>query len=180
MSAPKGNQFYKNVKEQTGSPPFYNTPEELTEQVNHYFNYIKGFYEEQEFEVKAKDGSTETETKKVCVREPEPPTITGLCIYLGFESRQSFYDYAEKKEFAYAIKSAKIRIESEYEKRLHYQHCTGPIFALKNMGWVDSQAVDHTTKGEKMDITPPQIIVQNTGIPMANAEAEVDAKQPNV
>src|SRR5690349_15595622 len=67
----------------------------------------------------------------------EPATITGLALYLGFESRQSFYDYEEREEFSYAIKRARTRIEYEYEKKLSGNNCTGPIFALKNMGWKD-------------------------------------------
>jgi len=81
------------------------------------------------------------------------PTITGLAIHLGFESRQSFYDYEKEEGFSYTIKRARLFIEREYEEQLHGNNVTGAIFALKNMGWLDTKSLDHTTGGEK--ITPP-------------------------
>lgn len=65
------------------------------------------------------------------------PTITGLCYYLGFESRQSFYDYEQRPEFSYTVKRARLFIEQEYEEQLTTGNTVGAIFALKNMGWRD-------------------------------------------
>lgn len=64
-------------------------------------------------------------------------TITGLALFIGFESRQSFYDYEEHTDFSYIIKKARLRIEHGYELRLMTRNVTGAIFALKNMGWKD-------------------------------------------
>lgn len=72
------------------------------------------------------------------------PTISGLCYALGFASRQSFYDYEDKPQFTYTIKRARLYIENIYEVNLHYGQCTGSIFALKNMGWHDTQKIDYT------------------------------------
>ena len=69
------------------------------------------------------------------------PTITGLALYLGFASRQSFYDYEERPAFSYAIKSARTFIEIHYEEMLQIGNTTGAIFALKNMGWKDKTEV---------------------------------------
>jgi len=65
------------------------------------------------------------------------PTITGLVLYLGFESRTAFYSYEEKPLFKYTIKKARTRIENEYEEALRSGNTVGAIFALKNMGWTD-------------------------------------------
>jgi hypothetical protein len=62
---------------------------------------------------------------------------------LGFESRQSFYDYEEKEEFTYTIKKARMLIENEYEFQLQRGNTTGAIFALKNFGWKDKSEVDN-------------------------------------
>ena len=71
------------------------------------------------------------------------PTITGLCLFLGFESRQSFYDYESVDGFSYTIKRARARMEEYYEKALMRDgQVTGPIFALKNLGWKDKQEID--------------------------------------
>jgi hypothetical protein len=71
------------------------------------------------------------------------PTITGLAYYLGFASRQSFYDYEQREKFTYIVKRARLKIESVYEGRLFYKNPTGAIFGLKNMGWTDRQEIQH-------------------------------------
>ena len=62
-----------------GRPQLFSTPEELQKKIDDYF----------------KSGVNEkTITNKMGTKEKVPvPTISGLCYHLGFESRQSFYDY---------------------------------------------------------------------------------------
>jgi hypothetical protein len=69
-------------------------------------------------------------------------TITGLALYLGFESRQSIYDYEKNGQFSYTIKKARLRVENFYEENLMGEHTAGAIFALKNFGWADNQNVN--------------------------------------
>lgn len=72
-------------------------------------------------------------------------TITGLALALGFESRQSFYDYEKREDYSYIIKMARLRVENSYELRLMTQQSpTGAIFALKNMGWKDKVETEHS------------------------------------
>lgn len=97
-----------------GRPRIYNSADELQNEVDNYFN--------------------NTEQQNI--------TITGLALHLGFESRQSFYDYEKNEEFSYIIKRARLKVELAYEWRLNSNSCTGAIFALKNMGWKDKQEVD--------------------------------------
>lgn len=68
-------------------------------------------------------------------------TITGLAYHLGFESRQSFYDYEDRPGFSYIIKRARLKVENGYEENLLGTTPTGSIFALKNMGWKDRTEV---------------------------------------
>ena len=82
-------------------------------------------------------------------------TITGLCLHCGFESRQSFYDYEKKPDFTYTIKRARLMIEHGYEKALMSTMVTGPIFALKNLGWSDKQELAHSSPDGSM--TPRDI-----------------------
>lgn len=102
-----------------GRPATYDNPDDLLAKVDQYFQ--------------------EKEQKKW--------TITGLALYLGFESRQSFYDYEEKGEFSYIIKRARLHVEMSYEEKLSENSPTGPIFALKNMGWKDKTEVDQNMTG---------------------------------
>lgn len=127
-----------------GRPALFNTVDDFDKKVEEYYEYIKGESKEMPYTKKLKDGSEETGTNLVWIREPEPPSITGLALFLGFESRQSLYDYEDKPEFSYSIKRAKLRVEKNYEKYLLSQSATGAIFALKNFGWADKQQVEQS------------------------------------
>jgi len=85
--------------------------------------------------------------------EPGKKTISGLAYHLGFESRQSFYDYESMDDYSYTIKRARLRIEMTYEEALQGNACTGAIFALKNLGWTDKSGIDLTTGGDKINIS---------------------------
>lgn len=74
------------------------------------------------------------------------PTWTGLALYMGFESRQSLYEYGKKEAFSLPVKKALAKIEALYEKRMiESKNAAGPIFALKNFGWKDKQ--EHEQSG---------------------------------
>ena len=109
-----------------GRPPKYKTAIDLQEKIDQYFN--SG--------LKKRIVLLGREPNQVPIEIPVP-TITGLAYYLGFDSRQSFYDYEQKEQFSYTIKRARLFIEQEYEEQLHHGNTTGAIFALKNMGWYD-------------------------------------------
>ncbi len=145
MGAAIGNQYA--VGNNGGRPKHYETPEELAIDCDAYFIYIMG---ESHMEKKMVPNplTLEQEEKEILVwdRHPEPPTITGLSLYLGFSHRSSLKDYIDKgNEFSHIIKKAKSRVEHSYEKMLYADKPTGSIFALKNMGWVDRQEIEQTT-----------------------------------
>ena len=119
----------------TGRPNKYNNAEELQSKIDEYFEYIQG-----DFNTIEEKG----EINKVYERFPENPAITALAAYLGFESRQSLYDYEKNKDFSYTIKRARLQIETFYEQNLLSKGVTGAIFALKNFGWKDKQEVEHS------------------------------------
>jgi hypothetical protein len=121
-----------------GRPRRYKTLEELAARCDEYFEYIMGEHTE-ELSVNA-DGKTE---KKIKHREPEPATITGLALFLGFVSRQSLYDYINRNdEFSYIVNVALTLVECNYERRLSGTCPTGAIFALKNMNWKDKSETE--------------------------------------
>lgn len=108
-----------------GRPPHYETPEDLQEAIDEYFNDVP------------------TRTIYVSDKTIEMPivTITGLTLALGFCDRASFYDYEKKGEFSHTIKTARLRVENDYEMQLRSSHQgqAGVIFGLKNLGWSDKQ-----------------------------------------
>lgn len=73
---------------------------------------------------------------------PEKPTVTGLAYFLGFESRQSLYDYKGREASSYTIKKAVLKIESKHEEKLYESAAAGSIFWLKNRDWKDKQETD--------------------------------------
>lgn len=136
MPAPKGNKFGKN-NHNAGAKPLYDDPIALADKITLYFE-------------------TDANKRTIVIGKGnnakllEIPiyTITGLCYYLGFESRQSFYDYAKNEAFSYIIKKARLRIEQHYEELLQLESSSGAIFALKNMDWSDRVISDQNHSGE--------------------------------
>lgn len=135
MAAPKGNTYAEGC-ESSGRPALFDSEAELVAEIESYFEHIKGEKK------KTKAGKR----SRLWERKPENPTVTGLALYLGFESRQSFYDYENKQEFSYTIKKCRLRIEAFYEQNLLSYNTTGAIFALKNFGWRDKIEAGFTDK----------------------------------
>lgn len=89
------------------------------------------------------------EYRNKCLEADEPITWTGLCLYLGFSSRQSLDEYLKYPEFSDSVKKAKLMVEMEYEKALRKGNPSGSIFALKNFGWTDRSEVVDVVEQEK-------------------------------
>lgn len=124
-----------------GRPRLFDDPAKLEAAITDYFEPTVDLYAE------TKAGLVKTGERKEIRSNP---TITGLAYHLGFESRQSFYDYEEIEEFSYIIKRARLRVEMGYEESLKGNNVAGSIFALKNMGWKDKTETDITTGGDKL------------------------------
>ena len=76
--------------------------------------------------------------------DKKPPTVAGLCFFLGFESRQSFLDYEKREAFSCTIKKARLRIEMDRAERLVSSGTptAGVIFDLtNNHGWKNPQHI---------------------------------------
>lgn len=146
----------------------FTTDRQLKALIAAYFKYIKGEHHIEELPAKSKV-TTETNPQKVWDREPEAPTISGLAHHLGFDSREAFNQYELSGEFASTLKRSRLRIEAEYEKKLHQQPSTGAIFALKNLGWNERnpQATDQAPVHEL------QIKIIEDTIPPAFNEKDV-------
>ena len=132
-------------KDLGGRPALFNSDEDLQSAIDKYFK--KGVHKRM---VEIGKGDAKQ------IIEIPVPTITGLCYYLGFESRQSFYDYEKREGFSYTIKRARLFIEKEYEEQLQIGNTVGAIFALKNMGWMDSQKMDMSITNKEI----PKVTVE--------------------
>ncbi|MFD0792777.1 terminase small subunit [Mucilaginibacter litoreus] len=105
-----------------------------------YFDFIKGTPAISSLDTKETGGKTLNKQD----REPQPPTLAGLALFLGFDSREQFEHYERNGRFRNQLKMGRLMIEAEYEKRLHQQSATGAIFALKSLGW--KEPADDTLK----------------------------------
>lgn len=113
----------------------FESKQALIDLIAAYFKYIEGEYHIELKPPKKAADNAEPIEQKVCAREAEPATITGLTLALGFNSREEFDDYEQSGKYATLVKRARLQVEAAYEKKLHYQAPTGAIFALKSIGW---------------------------------------------
>jgi hypothetical protein len=119
-----------------GRPPFYETPEQFEAKVADYFD----------------NPPTKPMLFGKEVLQIPVPTITGLALHLGFESRQSFYDYEEKDGFTYTVKKARSKIEQHYEELAQTNGGGAVVFILKNFGWKDRTETDLTSNGQQIGV----------------------------
>jgi len=148
---------------------FFFTADELSSRIDTYFNDVEG-----ELNPKKKPGKESkgelSDAQKIWNRDPELPTISGLALFLGFDSLKAFEDYEKQGKFAPILKRGRLRIETVYEKKLHMQSPAGAIFALKNMGWNDKN--EEKTNGADVFKTLKIEIIE-TGPYLAASENEV-------
>jgi len=141
----------------------------LNRLIDDYFIHIRGEYHIEEESAQSKTNKKSTATK-IWDRLPEPATITGMAFFLGFSSRQSFDDYETSGKHSHILKRGQLRIEAEYEKKLHQQPASGAIFALRSMGWNEKpeerSTIDPSSKTLKVKIL-------ETGPTPASNEKEV-------
>jgi hypothetical protein len=98
------------------------------------------------------------------------PTITGLALSLGFNSRLEFKKFEKHAELGHLLQRARLRIEAYYEQKLQEHARSGAIFALKNLGWTDKQ--DGKQTGDETDKNA-RIVLVETGPELAGDENEV-------
>jgi len=65
------------------------------------------------------------------------PTLTGLILAIGLNSRESLAEYGRRPEYSDPVAKAKTTIESIYELMLGTSTASGAAFALRNFGWKD-------------------------------------------
>lgn len=164
MPAPidKVNLFSESIK-YGHNPPKFHSPQQLADKITEYFQLF--IHEEG------------TEPTKLV------PTITGLALFLGFESRQSLYDYKNGSRagedsalYSYIVKKAMLKIEELYEQKLSGTTPTGAIFALKNMNWTDKTEVQHSGNvrhGHFADLTDSQLADRLAGVKRLNIAEDV-------
>lgn len=138
----------------------YKTARTLQNKVDEYFK--KG--------VATRDVIVTKDEKTTTIKQPLP-TITGMIRYLGYSSRQSFYDLETHPLLGETIKAAKLRIEEAYEEQLYDDDTSRARFMLTAFGFTKS--ADDAPKGEgnKIVIILDSNVTVNGQAPATNGHA---------
>ena len=126
----------EDKKHAGGRPPLFKDASELEKRIEDYFQKCQPEI------LKDQNGDMIISKSGLPAVKLNPPTITGLALYLGFCSRQSIYDYENRNdEFSYIIKRARLMCENFIEENAYSGNIppAPAIFALKNYGWKDTQ-----------------------------------------
>ena len=99
-----------------------------------------------------------------------PPTLSGLALFLGFESIDDLEAYETQGLYKLHIRRARLLITAAYEKKLYHTNSSGAIFALKGMGRKNENPA--ATANEKIQDTLKVEIIQ-TGPTPATCEKDV-------
>ncbi len=130
-----------------GRPRAFESPEEFTEAVSKYFGSITTTKPHEQ-------GRVDNNGDPIYITEFfEPPSITGLCLYLKI-SRETWSDYAKKPGFSDTATHARMLIESYLQNELlTSKYSQGIIFTLKNnFGWAEKVDVKQDVKADIQSI----------------------------
>lgn len=148
MGAPKGNNFALG---NAGKPKTWETPEELQEDINAYFDWC----DDNPISIHHSSKIDDETGKPLTYEIDRPYTIEGLCSYLGC-NRLTLINYEKEEgyeEYFNTIKDAKNKIQQNKVERVlsGISPQSATIFDLKNNhGYKDQKEIDHTTRGEKV------------------------------
>lgn len=120
-------------KAEVGRPLIFKNVNEMQTKIEQYFKSCEGEL------FKNADGDIVLDKYgNPVIIGAKPPTVTGLALALGFNSRQSLLNYQGKKEFLDTITRAKSIVEEYAEQRLFDRDgFQGAKFSLTNnfKGW---------------------------------------------
>ena len=127
-------------EKKVGRPPMFKSAKSMQKKIDKYFKSCEGRI------LTNKEGEPLLDKHgRVVIVDEKPPTITGLALALGFNSRQSLINYEDKEEFLDTITRAKARVEQYTEERLFDKDgANGAKFSLANnfKGWKEKQQID--------------------------------------
>lgn len=173
----KGQQMSKNSQteeRQTGKRAKYGTPQEMQKKIDEYFSK----YENPLPLTDGKGNVLLDKTGKPIYKE-DIPTSSGLAYHLGFNSRCSLHDYAEKPTFTEVMKRAKLRLQTYWEPYLNSKNSNGVryLFANLNDGWKEPE--EARAIADKSPVIAQIVFIDQKGkyakaseIPVMDAEFE--------
>lgn len=127
-------------------PLKYKTVEELQAAIDNYFKKCEG-----ELLKDDEDNLLLDKFGRPVIINQKPPTVTGLALALGFNSRQALLNYQARKQFNDTITRAKSFCEAYAEARLFDRDgAMGAKFSLSNnfKGWNEKAQESDTSSGQ--------------------------------
>lgn len=105
MAAPKGNDYWR-YRIRTGAPRSFETPDDLAQAFNDYFEDIENnpIYERQLVKTKVDRDSEEVKVYKRPL--PRAMTMQGFCAFTGISS-STLFEYEKKEGFSKIITQAR-------------------------------------------------------------------------
>ena len=140
-----------------GRPPTWKSVEGMQEVIDNYFEKCKG-----ELLLDAEGLPRLNKYDEPIYLGSKPPTVTGLALALGFNSRVSLLEYQEKDEFVNTITRAKSLVEEYAESRLFDKEgSNGAKFSLSNnfRVWKEQQQIDLGNANDqpfKIELSTPE------------------------
>ena len=146
MTAPKGNQFWKQ-RSSHGRKPIFETSDQLEKACYEYFQWVEDnpLYEEKVFHT---NGVITTHQ----LPKMRAMTISGLCLFLDI-SQETWSAYRKRKEDNQDFSGVTTRVE-EYIYNQKFAGASADMLnaniIARDLGLKDKQEVDntHTIKGE--------------------------------
>lgn len=116
----------------------YGKPQELEKKIDEYFAKYENrqpLTDKNGLPIVGKDG-------RILYSEGLP-TSSGLAYFLGFNSRSSLWDYAQKPTFADVINKARLRLQTFWEPLLSSSNFQGARYMLSNLAdnWQDPDSI---------------------------------------
>ena len=113
--------------------------------------WVKKYDDIEEFKRKSEEYFENTPTKD--------QTKADYCVYMGISTAllQKYHNGGQGEDFKEFADWIYTRLERKWEADLNYKaNPTGPIFALKQYGWRDSQEVDAKITGYEVVCNVPR------------------------
>lgn len=149
----------------------YGKPQDLEKKINEYFakyENLEPLRDKNGLPVIGKDGRV--------VYSEGLPTSSGLAYFLGFNSRSSLWDYAQKPTFADVINKARLRLQTFWEPLLNSSNFQGARYMLSNLAdnWQDPDTLAKQ-QSQALPIIANIVFIDKDGkaTPQKTIEAEV-------
>lgn len=152
----------------------YGKPQDLEKKINEYF----AKYENME-PLKDKNGLPIVGKDGRIVYSEGLPTSSGLAYFLGFNSRSSLWDYAQKPTFADVINKARLRLQTFWEPLLSSSNFQGARYMLSNLAdnWQDPDALAKQ-QSQQMPIIANIVFIDKEGKQTQQKTIEAEVLQP--